>query len=128
MKVRGDIESVNLSTGQRWQRVSGDGESGLEPMRDHKYSGVAPACYGIRKTMKLEYVVVVPDEPGAGIRGFTDEVSIEIKDWMSDVETLRDATEHFREAIKEWYDGGSVATKAEFEEQQALIDKQMDVP
>jgi len=71
MKIRGDIESVNLSTGQRWQRVSGDGESRLEP-------GVAPACYGIRRAMKLEYVVVVPDELAAGIRGFTDDITIEI--------------------------------------------------
>lgn len=30
MKVRGDIEAVNLATGQRWQRVTGDGESRLE--------------------------------------------------------------------------------------------------
>jgi hypothetical protein len=30
MKVRGDIEAVNLSTGERWRRVSGDGESLLE--------------------------------------------------------------------------------------------------
>lgn len=29
MKAYGDIESVNLSTGERFQRVSGDGESRL---------------------------------------------------------------------------------------------------
>jgi hypothetical protein len=29
MKVYGDIESVNLATGERFQRVSGDGESRL---------------------------------------------------------------------------------------------------
>ena len=31
MKARGDIESVNLSTGQRYRRVSGDGENRLLP-------------------------------------------------------------------------------------------------
>lgn len=30
MKIRGDIERVNLATGERFQRVSGDGESRLE--------------------------------------------------------------------------------------------------
>lgn len=32
MKVRGDIESVNLRTGERFQRVSGNGESRLESL------------------------------------------------------------------------------------------------
>lgn len=32
MKVHGDIESVNLATGERMRRVVGDGESTLEPM------------------------------------------------------------------------------------------------
>lgn len=31
MKCYGDVEVVNLSTGERWRRVSGDGESILEP-------------------------------------------------------------------------------------------------
>lgn len=33
MKVHGDIESVNLSTGECYQRVAGDGESRLVPCR-----------------------------------------------------------------------------------------------
>jgi hypothetical protein len=32
MKVRGDIESVNLHTGERFQRVSANGESRLESL------------------------------------------------------------------------------------------------
>ena len=32
MKVRGDVESVNLRTGERCQRVSGNGESHLESL------------------------------------------------------------------------------------------------
>ena len=32
MKAHGDIEVVNLSTGERWQRVTGDGESVLIPI------------------------------------------------------------------------------------------------
>jgi len=34
MKVRGDIEAINLDTGERWQRVSGDGESVLESTKN----------------------------------------------------------------------------------------------
>lgn len=32
MKVHGDIESVNLAAGERFRRVSGDGESRLVPV------------------------------------------------------------------------------------------------
>ncbi|CAM5998732.1 unnamed protein product [Sphagnum balticum] len=32
MKVRSDVESVNLDTGERFQRVSGNGESRLESL------------------------------------------------------------------------------------------------
>lgn len=32
MKVRGDIERINLRTGERFQRVTGNGESRLEPV------------------------------------------------------------------------------------------------
>ena len=32
MMVRGDIESVNLETGEKFQRVVGDGESRLESL------------------------------------------------------------------------------------------------
>lgn len=35
MKVYGDVESVNLSTGERYRRVSGDGESSLEKVMSH---------------------------------------------------------------------------------------------
>lgn len=34
MKAFGDTEAVNLSTGQRFQRVSGDGDSRLVPERE----------------------------------------------------------------------------------------------
>ena len=76
--------------------------------------------------MKLEYIVVVPSELGAGLRGFTDDVTIEIRDGSPDWETTQDMTAHFRQAIAEWYDGGRVWTKSEFDEQQALIDRQMN--
>jgi len=68
--------------------------------------------------MKLEYVVVVPSELSAGIRGFTDEVTVELKDWNSDNETVWLAQEHFRQAIAEWYDGGKVSTKEEANERE----------
>ena len=34
MKIRGDIERINLSTGERFQRVSGEGESYFEAIRE----------------------------------------------------------------------------------------------
>lgn len=44
MKVRGDIESVNLGTGERFRRVCGNGESRLEslcrPLNDTERSCV----------------------------------------------------------------------------------------
>lgn len=64
--------------------------------------------------MKLEYYIVVPDELAAGIRGFTDEITIEIKNGSPDRETVEAATEHFKQAIREWYDAGRVYTKSEF--------------
>jgi hypothetical protein len=44
MRIRGDIESVNLSTGERFERISGDGESRLCSVWDRRY-GPHP-CYG----------------------------------------------------------------------------------
>lgn len=64
--------------------------------------------------MKLEYYVVVPEELAAGIRGFTDEITVEIINGSPEIETVSAATEHFRQAISEWYDAGRVYTKAEF--------------
>jgi hypothetical protein len=64
--------------------------------------------------MILEYIVIVPNEPGAGIRGFTDEVVITIKDASPDAETLRDATQFFRESLQEWFDGAKVWTRTEY--------------
>jgi hypothetical protein len=64
--------------------------------------------------LKLEYFVVVPDEPAAGIRGFTDEITVEIVNGSPEPETVDAATAHFKQAISEWYDAGRVYTKAEF--------------
>lgn len=73
--------------------------------------------------MKFEYVVESHGEMAAGIRGFTEEVCIEIKDFVDDSEQITDATEHFRKSIAEWYDGAGVTTKAEYKRVQAEIDK-----
>jgi hypothetical protein len=32
MLVRGDVEAINLNTGERWERVSGNGGSRLESL------------------------------------------------------------------------------------------------
>lgn len=75
--------------------------------------------------MKLEYVVVVPQDLAAGLYGFTEEVIIDF-DGKHDIETQMEATEYFRKAIAQWFDGGRVATKAEYADEQLLIDKQIE--
>ena len=77
--------------------------------------------------MKLEYYVVVPDELGAGIRGLTDEITVEIKDRSPDRETIEAATEHFRCAIREWYGSGRVYSKKEFHDWYVL-DENEEIP
>lgn len=39
MKVYGDVERVDLATGERFRRVSGDGESRLESCCEHRRLG-----------------------------------------------------------------------------------------
>jgi len=75
--------------------------------------------------MKLEYVVVVPNELAAGIRGFTDDITIEIANGSPDFETIKDATEHFRQAIREWYDMGQVLTKEQYD---AITESDAQIP
>jgi len=64
--------------------------------------------------MKLEYIVIVPDEPGAGITGFLDNITVEIAYASPDQETLLAAEAHFKQAIEEWFDGGRVYAKKDF--------------
>lgn len=64
--------------------------------------------------VKLEYIVVVPDELAAGIRGFTEEICIVLTDSSPDSETLRDMSEHFRQSVRDWYDMGRVYLKSEY--------------
>lgn len=44
MKVYGDIETVNLATGERFRRVAGDGESRLVREHDPDEKGVCKRC------------------------------------------------------------------------------------
>lgn len=76
--------------------------------------------------MKFEYVVESYGDYAAGIHVFTEDVCIEIKDFVDDAEQIADATEHFRQSIAEWYDGAGVSTKADYEKRQAEIDKAME--
>ena len=57
MKVRGDIEVVNLETGERWQRVSGDGESVLRKVWQAKQSDAGSRLADPRQGPAIE-----PDE------------------------------------------------------------------
>jgi hypothetical protein len=67
---------------------------------------------------RQEYVVTVPSELSAGLRGFTDSVAIELEDFAFDRnDLLNDMVEHFRNSIAEWYDVATkcVSTKAEYD-------------
>lgn len=49
MKVYGDVERVNLATGERFRRVSGDGESRLESCCEYRRLGP-----GIEREQEME--------------------------------------------------------------------------
>jgi len=63
MKVHGDIESVNLQTGERWQRVVGDGESVLVSSLEY----IPPPRLGPRQP--------TPEEVMEEAKEFADKVS-----------------------------------------------------
>ena len=81
MKVRGDIEHVNLATGEKFQRVSGDGESRLErigePLTEQQKSQVEAAMKEAQRVIE-EHERQLREEPrktfisGALQVGFTD--------------------------------------------------------
>lgn len=49
MKAHGDIESVNLRTGERQQRVAGDGESRLESTISHRCVDCGTMTIGVHR-------------------------------------------------------------------------------
>lgn len=53
------------------------------------------------------YEVVAPGEPGAGIRGFTDTVTVLLESGNPGGDP-GDFEGHLRAALKEWYDGAKV--------------------
>lgn len=70
--------------------------------------------------LSLEYVVTVPSELAAGLRGFTENVTVSFEHHdkaIADNDLIGDLTNHFRQAIAEWFDVGAVcvATKAEYD-------------
>jgi hypothetical protein len=74
--------------------------------------------------LKLEYVVVVPNDLSAGLWGFSDNVTVSFQDCEPDrFDLLPEAVEHFRKAIAEWYDvrDSSVVTKEEYDRESARL-------
>lgn len=53
---------------------------------------------------RLEFVVVVPSELSAGLRGFTEDVAVEFSDLVLPEDELVELTAHFQQAIAEWFD------------------------
>ena len=71
--------------------------------------------------LKLDYVVTVPSELAAGLRGFTDYVSITFENSdkaMDDAGMHKECEDYFRQAIAEWFDvaPSSVATALEYQQ------------
>jgi hypothetical protein len=71
MKARGDIESVNLRTGERFVRVSGNGESRLEPERGGREpldidAGTLEVGTNDRFEVIVNHPDLEPDENGVG--------------------------------------------------------------
>ena len=70
--------------------------------------------------LSLEYVVTVPSELSAGLRGFTENVTVSFAHHdkaITDNDLITDLTNHFRQAIAEWFDVAPkcVATNEEYE-------------
>lgn len=67
MKVYGDIEHVTLATGERFRRVTGDGESRLVPELARELAVTWPedanfieTC--MRRALEITGLAVIPDE------------------------------------------------------------------
>ena len=65
--------------------------------------GTPPARYGI------EFIIRRPDDPAAGIRGFTDEVTVTVASGDPG-DTVDEFKDHIRASLQEWYDDGVSVT------------------
>lgn len=70
--------------------------------------------------IKLDYVVTVPSELAAGLRGFTDNVSVTIEHSdkaIIDFDMQGELIEHFRQSVAEWFDvaKSQVVTEEEYQ-------------
>jgi hypothetical protein len=64
--------------------------------------------------MKITYDVDFPAELGAGIRGFTETITVEVESGDPGGEEGEFAV-WMRQAINEWYDGARVIIRAEMQ-------------
>ncbi len=63
-------------------------------------------------TLKLVYEIGMPDELSAGIRGFTDEITITVESGDPGGESGEFAS-FMHDYLKEWYDGANVVLVSE---------------
>lgn len=68
---------------------------------------------------QLDYIVESHGEPAAGINGFSEAVSINFE-YGIPPENMTDLVAHFRESLRNWYDGAKVYTAKEYND---LIDQ-----
>jgi hypothetical protein len=57
----------------------------------------------------LRFAVEFDGELGAGLRPFSDEVAVMVRDGFADEEQEKEFADHMRDAIAEWFDGAHVA-------------------
>jgi vacuolar-type H+-ATPase subunit H len=66
--------------------------------------------------MEIKLHIQRPSELSAGIRGFTEDVTVTLKDTpQSENEIKKELTESLREFFAEWFDGARVYTEEEWE-------------
>ena len=63
--------------------------------------------------MKIKYRICVPSDLNAGIRGFSDQVIVEIKSGDPGGEK-GEFEKHIRESLNEWYDSGDCVQLDEY--------------
>ncbi len=60
---------------------------------------------------ELKFVIESPGEPGAGLVGFTERVTVTVHEGCADPDSFAD---HIAESLIDWYDGATVERVKDF--------------
>lgn len=61
----------------------------------------------MKDVLKITYDVYVPSELSAGLRGFSDTITVTVESGDPGG-TKEEFIEHIRESLAEWYDGATI--------------------